>query len=157
MAQLGGFALEGGDPRLSVDEGKGMASIPYTLPQLRKLHDSSVAFEEYYYYAQRTRAEEDATVNMQEESGGPRGLLSVILPWTAKKAIEQEAEKRGSVIAQTVNLSKPEKRAEISDEEWTNANRALRTATWGAIFFLITTDILGPFALPFAFGSMGWG
>jgi hypothetical protein len=39
-------------------------------------------------------------------------------------------------------------RLAISDDEWTNASRAVRTATWAAIFYLITTDILGPFNVP---------
>lgn len=30
-------------------------------------------------------------------------------------------------------------------------------ATRGAIFYLITTDILGPFGLGYAFATMGWG
>ncbi|KAJ5197733.1 amino acid transporter [Penicillium cinerascens] len=38
-----------------------------------------------------------------------------------------------------------------------NASRALRSATAGAIFYLITTDILGPFGLPYAFATTGWG
>ena len=157
MAQMANLALGGGDPRMSVDEGKGpygMSSIAYTLPQLRKIHDPAVTFEEYHYYAEKTRAEEDSAAN---QAGHTRGILSVILPSKTDKGVERVGEKRGSVIAQTVNLSNPDKRAEISDEEWTNANRALRTATWGAIFYLITTDILGPFGLPFAFASMGWG
>ena len=157
MAQMAGFALEGGDPRMSVDEGKGpygMSSMAYTLPQLRKLHDSAVSFEEYHYYAEKTRAEEDAQAH---HNTGGQGMLSMIIPSKSDKGVQQEGEKRGSIIAQTVNLSNPDKRAEISDEEWTNANRALRTATWSAIFYLITTDILGPFGLPFAFASMGWG
>ena len=157
---MAGLALEGGDPRMSVDEGKGphgMSSMAYTLPQMRKIHDSAVTFEEYHYYAEKTRAEEDASANQERDSGGSRGILSVILPTKSDKGVERVGEKRGSMIAQTVNLSNPDKRAEISDEEWTNANRALRTATWGAIFYLITTDILGPFALPYAFASMGWG
>ena len=142
---------------MSVDEGKGpygMSSAAYTLPQLRKLHDPSVTFEEYHYYAEKTRAEEDASLF---QGGGSKGMLSMIIPSKSDKGVDRDGEKRGSVIAQTVNLSNPDKRAEITDEEWTNANRALRTATWGAIFYLITTDILGPFSLPFAFASMGWG
>lgn len=31
----------------------------------------------------------------------------------------------------------------ISEDEWFNAQRSVRTATWGSIFYLITTDILG--------------
>lgn len=46
--------MEGGDPRPSVDEGKvanGLSSMAYTLPQMRKLHDSSIPFEEYNHGA----------------------------------------------------------------------------------------------------------
>ena len=45
----------------------------------------------------------------------------------------------------------------ISDSEWLAASRAARTATWGAVFYLITTDILGPFSVPWAFTQLGWG
>ncbi len=155
MAQMANLALDGGDPRLSVDEGKGpygMSGMAYTRPEMRKLHDSSITFEEYHYYAEKTRAEEDAAA-----TGPTQGMLSMILPSKTDKGVNRVGEKRASVIAEKSNPSSPDNRAEISDEEWTNANRALRTASWGAIFYLITTDILGPFGLPFAFASMGWG
>ncbi len=45
----------------------------------------------------------------------------------------------------------------ITDDEWRNASRALRTASWGAGFYLITTDILGPYGVGFALGTLGWG
>ncbi|KAI9683299.1 MAG: hypothetical protein M1822_006164 [Bathelium mastoideum] len=45
----------------------------------------------------------------------------------------------------------------ITDEEWLTASRAARTATWGAVFYLITTDILGPFSVPWAMTQLGWG
>lgn len=140
---------------MSVGEGKGpygMSSRAYTLPQMRKLHDPSITFEEYYYYAERTRAEEDGAA-----TGPTQGILSMILPSKTDKGVNMVGEKRGSFAAQKSNPSSPDSRAGISDEEWTNASRALRTASWGAIFYLITTDILGPFGLPFAFASMGWG
>ncbi|KAI9716609.1 MAG: hypothetical protein M1828_007642 [Chrysothrix sp. TS-e1954] len=169
MSKMGVFALEGGDPRLSTDEGKGVfgeSSIAYTRPQMRKLHDPSITFEEYTYYARKTRAEEDKHADL-ERSQPTRGFLSMIIPSKSDKGVTQQqaadlgidtaAEKRGSVVAKTVNLGNPDARAQISDEEWTNASRALRTASWGAIFYLITTDILGPFGLPFAFASLGWG
>jgi len=40
--------------------------------------------------------------------------------------------------------------------EMINARRALRTASWAAIFYLITTDILGPSNAPFAFSQVGY-
>lgn len=36
----------------------------------------------------------------------------------------------------------------VTDEEWVHAARAARTATWGAVFYLITTDVLGPYSTP---------
>ncbi|KZV86995.1 oligopeptide transporter protein [Exidia glandulosa HHB12029] len=42
------------------------------------------------------------------------------------------------------------------DVERIQARRALRLATWWSVFFLITTDILGPFNAPFAFASVGF-
>jgi hypothetical protein len=45
----------------------------------------------------------------------------------------------------------------VAEEEWVQASRALRTATWGAVFYLITTDILGPYSVPWAFSQMGYG
>ena len=46
-----------------------------------------------------------------------------------------------------VNFAREDARINITDIEWTNANRAFRTATWAACFYLITTDILGPFGV----------
>ncbi|TQV91887.1 hypothetical protein V2A60_006012 [Cordyceps javanica] len=43
------------------------------------------------------------------------------------------------------------------DEEWKTAARALRTAGWSSIFFLVTTDILGWSGTPFVFASVGYG
>ncbi|KAF9265882.1 hypothetical protein L218DRAFT_1018756 [Marasmius fiardii PR-910] len=44
----------------------------------------------------------------------------------------------------------------VDQEELDMARRALRTASWMAVFFLITTDILGPFNAPFAFSQVGY-
>ena len=45
----------------------------------------------------------------------------------------------------------------VSEAEWEQAQRATRTATWGSIFYLITTDILGPYNVPWAVAQMGYG
>lgn len=44
-----------------------------------------------------------------------------------------------------------------TESEWFHASRALRTATWGAVFYLITTDILGPYSVPWAMTQLGYG
>lgn len=120
-------------------------------PQQRKLHDKSVSFEEYYHYARLTRAEED----LQPKTKSETTLLSILLPSKSDGGVAQIPT--GGDHHEKKNLSNPAVRATVSDEEWTNASRALRTATRGAIFYLITTDILGPFGLPYAFATMGWG
>jgi len=157
MASGANMALDGGDPRLLHPETKGPLGdasqmYGYTKPQMRRLHDSSISFEEYHYYAGKTRAEEDSAPPLK----GGKGILSTLIPSKSGTA-EVVTEKPPSVSGHGLHESNPAKRAEISDEEWVNASRALRTATASAIFYLITTDILGPFGLPYAFASMGWG
>lgn len=155
MAQPMSVALDRGDPRLHEKERDAIDAVDYGTgsdtairPQHRKLHDPSVTFEEYYYYAQLTRAEEEQQPNTDKG----RGWLSIIFP----------SKSDGGIKPVAVNVTEDAKtdaqaRLGISDEEWTNASRALRTATRGAIFYLITTDILGPFGLGYAFATMGWG
>jgi hypothetical protein len=147
MAQLGSLALDGGDPRLpgGGDEKEMLDSKPQLggiQPYQRKLHDPSVTFEEYHYYAKLTRAEEDS----HPKTGRETKLLSLIFPSKSDGGVQRAASGDHKIDGSS-----------ITDDEWTNASRALRTATRGAIFYLITTDILGPFALPYAFATMGWG
>jgi amino acid permease len=69
-------------------------------------------------------------------------MMSLVFPSKSHGGVEKKASSKEAII---------------SDEEWANASRALRSATRGAAFYLITTDILGPFGLPYAFATMGWG
>ncbi|KAB8336659.1 hypothetical protein FH972_020970 [Carpinus fangiana] len=154
MSKPSALALDGPDPRLHPD-----AQDKYTKPQLRKLHDPSVTFEEYHYYALQTRAEE--TSQIYGPTTKTTGILSVLLPSKSAKGAnisgtgsDQDGPEKDGIKA---NISAPSSHTTVSDEEWAAANRALRTASRGAIFYLTTTDILGPFGLPFAFATMGWG
>ncbi|KAK4949081.1 hypothetical protein LTR10_012454 [Elasticomyces elasticus] len=127
----------------------------YIKPQARKLHDSAVSFEEYHYYALKTREEER---DLQAPKTNWRELL------TRKKPVNELASDADGVIDEEkhpstgkVNLADRHVRSEVSDQEWTDASRAFRTASWGACFYLITTDILGPYGVGFAMGTLGWG
>ena len=86
-------------------------------PQARLIHDPDVTFEEYHYYALRTREEEK-----QLES--PRLRWREILSPTAK---ESDAGAVGKVPE--ANFANEVTRLQITDEEWTNASRAMRTAS----------------------------
>ena len=123
------------------------AQSTHIKPQHRKLHDAGVSFEEYHYYALKTRELEKQ--RDPDEYSQKSSIKELLLH---RKA----ASRRPSAVAD-VNLADPAKRFEITDEEWSDASRALRTATWGACFYLITTDILGPYGVGFAMGTLGWG
>ena len=123
-------------------------------PQERLLHDSAVTFDEYHYYAEKTRAEEGEASRVEI----PRtGILQIMFPpkngpsavHTASEASPPggDCEKRQGSVTSNTNLARRDLRLAITDEEWTNASRAMRTATWAACFYLITTDIFGPFGV----------
>ena len=137
----------------SSTEGTHVIQSTFIKPQARRLHDPAVTFEEYQYYARLTREQE-------------KSLQSPKLRWRQilfrdKSTNEEDAahidasHNEGDIPA--VNLASKSARLSISDDEWTNASRALRTASWGAAFYLITTDILGPYGVGFAMGTLGWG
>ncbi|EXJ93619.1 hypothetical protein A1O1_02011 [Capronia coronata CBS 617.96] len=142
-------------------------------PMHRKLYDSGVTFEEYLHYAKRTRAEEEV-----EQQIPQTGLLQrVFRRHSAAVVTTGTTPHNGASSEQSPDIT--DKTADgkdngegaghkrrrsvlsghglITEEEWRNASRALRTASWGAGFYLITTDILGPYGVGFALGTLGWG
>lgn len=124
----------------STDLGELRSRAVAIRPQQRLLHDPAVTFEEYVFYAERTRAEEDRLAALHT----PKVTLkSVFIPGTSATLSEGADGAWGATTE--LNLSDPAVRASVSDVEWTNASRALRTASAAACFYLITTDILGPF------------
>lgn len=126
--------------------GKDIDVYHPILPQMRRLHDPDVSLQEYHYYARLTRDEQESL----PPSKAGRNVIAYLVP-------NMQKTDRRDVEVVEINTSDREKRLEITDEEWANASRSLRTATAGAVFYLITTDILGPFALPYAFATTGWG
>lgn len=103
----------------------GHATSTYIRPEARKLHDPDVNFEEYHYYAKKTREEQDAMASPKSQ-------------WTKLIKGKKEGPDDGSDLHQPdVNLGDPQMRLTITDEEWTNASRAFRTASWGAGFYLV--------------------
>lgn len=129
------------DRKHSGDLGDVRSRAVAVKPQQRLLHDPNVTFEEYLFYAERTRTEEDraAEVNPARVT-----LKSIFVPSASRGVVSEGADGSWGAVTD-LNLSDPAVRATISDEEWTNASRALRTASAAACFYLITTDILGPF------------
>ena len=168
-----GLAADPREGRRSVSEATGS----YSNRVLKTLHDSSVTFEEYFHYAKLSRDEEKRLYgpgsNFQQGVGPVKGFFMKKVRRkdvgtredpTRRLSIQEAAfSGKESAFGKDVNVSdegsgrEGQDRWEITDQEWINASRAARTATWGAIFYLITTDILGPFSTGWAFSQLGWG
>ena len=98
-----------------------VAPSTYIKPQARLLHDPAVTFEEYQYYARRTREEEKHLESPQLR------WRQIINPKTNKEDPQHDADLDGNVSQ--ANFANEGDRLQITDEEWTNASRAMRTAS----------------------------
>lgn len=113
--------------RESSDQTSGQRPYYYFPPSQRKIHDSSVTFEEYHYFAQRTREE-------QKNYESPKLQWRQWLDSKKKDGIEHTPDDKydsGYYAGYTV-----------SDKEWSDASRAFRTAGWGAVFYLVGVRFL---------------
>ena len=171
---MGNMALEGGDPRgnsiLGTGQEKGpgdaVAAPATSGPMAHKLHDPNVYFEEYLHYAvisrndaryedphheftfrKRKQPELSSSAEAAAQDGGINGSREQEMAAT-KSSTEKEIGGGGSQHSSSGVPAYTPQYLEIADDEWVNASRAARTATWGAVFYLITTDILGPFSVP---------
>lgn len=142
--------------------------------------DSNISFEEYHWWANKSREYErglkadkgfsgllQVITGKKEKAEGLPGVIPendgrVAVPAstpngvpTSEKAVDEgpdsaasdhssdDKAKLGDVSRTTWNGQPSVNRYGITDDEWYNAQRSVRTATWGSIFYLITTDILG--------------
>jgi len=153
MAQPAALTLEG-DPRMSVS-GPGIAQLP--TPALRNLHDPSVTIEEYFYWAKITRAQQRDIPTLKAParkflSFGKRDAVSPTIAGSDPTKSEHSAEGVDAATNEKTRDSEApvtSRPAAVTAEEWIQASRAARTATWGSIFYLITTDVLGPYSVPY--------
>jgi len=116
--------------------------------------DGSVTFEEYIYWAKIERAEEHEANRKYVEMKGPTSVTNILKGRFSKGIHYDEKKRQRELAASGVVRSDSEKDKTdisvvpstddaVSEEEWRTASRALRTASWGTMFYLITTDILG--------------
>lgn len=122
-----------------------------------------VNFEEYLYYASITRAEEELANKSYKRSQGPTTIKSLFLErfQSSRKdhVVVDSSNRQAAGVARSVedkdthqgtpsNIRTPAHPVSSSESELYAASRALRTAGWGSVFYLITTDILGPSNTP---------
>lgn len=120
--------------------------------------DASVSFEEYEYWAKIERADEMERNRQYIEKRGPL-TVSKVLKNRFSHGIHSEQKKEREDAARRLQEASEgsEKDAAqarhteltVTDEEWRVAARALKTTSWGTLFFLITTDILGWGSCPY--------
>ena len=124
--------------------------------------DPTVTFEEYTYWAEIERIDEQERNRKYIEKNGPLTVKKVLKGRFSQGIVHEERKERekvakaeaaasggdkgGAVVVQANDLA-------VSEEEWKTAARALKTASWGTMFFLITTDILGWASCPYVFDS----
>ena len=108
--------------------------------------DKHVEFEEYLYFAAiQRRAEDIATI--------PSSELGKIEKSNWFNRLSEHKGPNVNVKVQDTDNPIPPTEDELERE---SASRALRLASWASVFYLITTDILGPFNAPFAISQVGW-
>lgn len=150
------------DPRLSVSVEKPANQIQERVWGLTARVDPTVTFEEYQYWAEIERAEEHEANRKYVEERGPLSFAKVIKNRFSKGIYQEKAEKEKKEQSKTAAegegvVSSPSTESAVTEEEWRTAARSLRTASWGTIFYLITTDILGWASCPYVFSQVGWG
>jgi hypothetical protein len=103
-------------------------------------------FEDYLYYAALQRRAEHRVVPSSSDERLPE-----------RRWFDKLSDHKGPNVNVDVRHVEDANVPTIEDEaERMNAIRALRVTSWISVFYLITTDILGPFNAPFAISQVGW-
>lgn len=145
-------AVDSGDSRMSGEkspkayqlapehDGAALESGGFTIERAHVHNDPDVLFEEYLHYASITRAEERVYEGNLINRKDPWSLGGIIKNRFSKGHVHEV----NAVVNDDTIVTTHNDHTTVTDIEWRQASRALRTASWGSIFFLITTDILGP-------------
>jgi hypothetical protein len=142
--KLGHDSLSANEPAKSSLEKVGQDTFSsYDLP------NTKVEFEDYLYFAAIQRREEDLAT-----------LTTSQVEYVEKSNwFNRLSEHKGpnvNVNVHDINALEHPIPPTIDELERENASRVLRLASWASVFYLITTDILGPFNAPFAISQTGW-
>lgn len=157
------------DAKLSMDVKQGYSSdVVHREYGYAARTDPTVTFEEYRYWAKIERALEQEENQQYLAEHGATTIKSLIKGRFSKGVHHENAKKQKKQNAETDaaapsgDQSSGEKQKasgelvpaapghlSVDDAQWRNSMRALRTASWGTIFYLVTTDILGWSSTPY--------
>lgn len=126
-----------------------------------------LGFAEYMHYASITRVREKAANEEYLRGRGPRTLLGrledtleagragsqavqeiVDLPHASSEG-STPGQKDQPVVVESSPVGPASSATSPGESQGITASRALRTAGWGSVFYLITLDIMGPSNTPF--------
>ncbi|PMD66955.1 transmembrane amino acid transporter [Hyaloscypha bicolor E] len=143
-----------------------------TAYQLHQSVDPTILFEEYLHYAKITRREEREAEKAIEKKWSfkrmiknrfSKGQTGTVIEVAVRQLSELDGEKneettveRGDPFDAFNNLTYSHP-SHVSDAEWKALSRGVRTVEWSTCFYLITSDIIGPFGIPWAFSQLGYG
>lgn len=108
-------------------------TFPYFQPGMRdapavrqKLHDSNILIEEYLYYAGIQREQERQGIEPDQRAQIARSESHrITTPELVTKGGLESINDKGTEAAATTTID-----SLISDEDWDNATRAFRNASW---------------------------
>jgi hypothetical protein len=128
----------------------------FDIMKTKHAHDPTIRFEEYMYWASITRAEQEVENQKFLASQTHKSLKNHVLAFFGAGRIDAPAGANTPPAAPESPIGDEKKDASskeavitgVTPDEWKQASRAIRTAGWGGVFYLITTDILGPFSTP---------
>lgn len=111
------------DQTSNAEPGAVVPSTGYIRPHQRKPHDPEVTFEEYYYWAGKTREQE---LTYEKPKLNWRELMS------RKKETNHAVDNNQALRNSKDGDVNRNNHLEVTEEEWTNASRLFRTASTGA-------------------------
>lgn len=131
-----------------------LKEVPYDVNHHHTPHTdiSDVPFEEFLHYSllQRTQEQHSLDIQKGEEEQVSTSFRNPFGRWANHRLpLAPITSIDDYAAASTANVT-------ADQLERSNARRALRQAGWAAVFYLITTDILGPFNAPIAIAQLGY-
>lgn len=139
-------------------EREGAGRMNDEFQQINEDHFHKVSLEEFLYYAKIEREYET-----RYGFGKLRRALNTVHLFPSKYTPQDG--KTGKTAPLDSDMTSAEKKEEeiesgsteiAAGSDWSNVIRASRNATYMSVFYLITTDILGPSSAPYAISQLGF-
>jgi hypothetical protein len=99
-------------------------------PILRKLHDPNILIEEYIYYADIQRDQEKRGLDPEQRAQQARSEEAHAISGTSARIDASEKGPKEDQFPDRNSNEEPVAASLLTDEDWENAARAYRNASW---------------------------